>query len=291
MELVTLANPPGEFDGVIVDRAGDVRALWSSFAFDNGRELQQQNFGIPAETVIEMVELAKSRRSLRSLEAELAIVPLSAARKFGLDDMWVRSIEAHDPAHRQVLGITRMVAGSRAAQVLQTGDLVLAIDGAPVNRFREVERAVQKETVRVTVWRAGAELTVDVVTAALSGSDIDRVVVWAGATLQAPHRALASQRGIAPSGVFVAFFSYGSPVTRYGLWAGRRIVEVDGKPTPDLDAFLKVVGGKDDRASIRLKTESWNNATEVITLKLDKHYWPSYELVRGPAGWERHPLE
>jgi len=107
----------------------------------------------------------------------------------------------------------------------------------------------------------------------------------------APHRALAAQRGVAPTGVFVAFFLYGSPATRYGLWAGRRIIEVDGRPTPDLDAFLAAVSGKADRASLRLKTATWNNSVEVSTLKLDQHYWPAYELKRGPSGWERHSLE
>ena len=107
---------------------------------------------------------------------------------------------------------------------------------------------------------------------------------WAGATLQAPHRAMSAQRGIAPTGVYVAYFGYGSPATRYGLYPGRRIVEVDGVPTPDLDAFLKVVLGRPDRSSVRLKTITWNNAPEVITLKLDKHYWPAYEL-RARRGW------
>ena len=93
----------------------------------------------------------------------------------------------------------------------------------------------------------------------LSGSDVERIVQWAGATLQAPHRAMSAQRGIAPEGVYVAFFSYGSPATRYGLSPGRRIVEVDGEPTPDLDAFLKVVAGRPDRSSVRLKTLTWNN--------------------------------
>ena len=112
----------------------------------------------------------------------------------------------------------------------------------------------------------------------MNGRDIDRVLIWAGATLQAPHRAMAAQRGIAPYGVFVSFFFYGSPATHYGLYAGRRITEVDGQPTPDLDAFIKAVSGKPDRASLRLKTMSWNGQTDVITLKLDKHYWPAYEL-------------
>jgi hypothetical protein len=65
-------------------------------------------------------------------------------------------------------------------------------------------------------------------------------------------------------------------------------VEVDGVPTPDLDAFLASVSGKADRASVRLKTLLWNNAMEVVTLRLDQHYWSAYELRRTEAGWERH---
>jgi S1-C subfamily serine protease len=292
LEVVTLVNGPSEFDGVLTDKGGAVRALWSSFAFETGRELTQQNLGVPAEIVAEMVDVVKSGRQIHSLEAEMGVVPLATGRKLGLDDKWIKAVESHSPARRQVLGIGRLVAGSPAAKVFQTGDLILTIDGQVANRFREVERAVQKPHVKVVVWRNGAELPLEVDTVALDGRDIDRVVLWAGATLQAPHRAMAAQRGIEPEGVFVAFFLYGSPATRYGLWAGRRIVEVDGQRTPNLDAFLAAVAGRPDRASLRLKTVTWNNAVEVITLKLDKHYWPSYELTRRPDGtWQRRALE
>jgi C-terminal processing protease CtpA/Prc len=148
-----------------------------------------------------------------------------------------------------------------------------------------------KERVQVTVWRGKGEQILDVATKALPGTDVDRLVLWAGATLQAPHRAMSAQRGIPPTGVYVGYFSYGSPATRHGLYPGRRIVEVDGVPTPNLDAFLAAVTGRPDRASVRLRTITWNNAPEVITLKLDKHYWPAYELKRTDTGWERHTLE
>lgn len=165
--------------------------------------------------------------------------------------------------------------------------MILAIDGRLVTTFRELERAVQKPVVAVTIWRDGAEREFQIETVALDGLGIQRAVSWAGALLQDPHRAMAAQRGINPSGVYIAFFSYGSPATRYGLWAGRRIVEVDDRPTPDLQAFVDAVAGRKDRSPVRLKTITWNGATEVITLKLDNQYWPAYEIRRTEDGWQR----
>jgi hypothetical protein len=292
LEAVSLINPPGDYDGVLSDEKGNVLALWSSFAFESQRELEQVNRGMPAELVAEMLGVVADGRPLYSFEAEFNVQSLAGARELGLPDDWVRRLEEHNPQRRQVLGIDRLVAGSPAAALLEPGDLLLAIDGKVVNRFREVERAVQNPEVKVSVWRDGREKTLQMKTVALDGRDIDRVLIWAGATLQAPHRAMAAQRGIAPYGVFVSFFFYGSPATHYGLYAGRRITEVDGQPTADLDAFIRAVSGKGDRASLRLKTVAWNGQTDVITLKLDKHYWPAYELNRQKDGsWMRTALD
>ncbi len=287
LEVVNVVNAPADFDGVLADRDGRVRALWSSFATESGRDLVQLNRGVPIELVIEMVEAARSGAPLYSLEVEFDTVSVSAARKLGLGDDWVARLESLDGPQRQVLSIARVVAGSPAAGVLREGDLLLAVDGQAVNRPRAVERMTRAPRVAVTVLRDGREETVEVATAALGGNDIDRMLLWAGAVLHAPHRAMAAQRGIEPDGVFVAYFAYGSPATRHKLFAGRRIVEVDGQLVPDLDAFVDAVRGRPDRSSVRLKTVSWNGSIEVITLKLDRHYWPAYELRRTADGWQR----
>jgi S1-C subfamily serine protease len=291
LEVATLVNPPGDFDGVIVGRDGRVRALWSSFASESGREQTQVNRGMPAEFVLEAAEAASTGRPLFSLDAEFDALPISVARKLGLAEPWVGRLEARSPAHRQVLAVARRTAGSDAARVLRDGDLLLAVNGMAVNRFREVELASQAPQVRVTVLRDGKELDLDVRTTVLGGRDLDRLLLWAGAVLHAPHRAMAVQRGIPPEGVFVAFFAYGSPATRYQLFAGRRIVEVDGRPTLDLDAFIAAVRGRPDRSSVRLKTISWNGSVDVTTLKLDEQYWPASEIRRTATGWERRPVD
>ena len=290
LEVATLVNAPTDFDGVIVGRDGKVRALWSTFATEGARDTVQVSRGMPAAVVLEAVEAARGDRPLYSLETEFEAIPIAAARRLGLPPQWVTRFEARDQEHRQVLAVARVAAGSDAAQLLREGDLLLAVDGVPLNRFREVEEATQSPQVAVTVLRDGVEQTVEVATAALRGEDIDRLLLWSGAVLHAPHRAMTIQRAIPPQGVFVAYFSYGSPATRYGLYAGRRIVEVDGKPTPDLDAFIAAVQGRPDRSSVRLKTVTWNGSTGVTTLKLDQNYWPTHELRRTPAGWERRRI-
>ncbi|MFM7066404.1 MAG: trypsin-like peptidase domain-containing protein [Gammaproteobacteria bacterium] len=309
-DLLRLVNGPADFDGVLVDARGRIRALWNSFAFENGREVVQQNLGVPLAGVVDLVARVQAAlpavpppggftqipaapgvAPMRTLDVELSALTLSGARRYGVPDAWLARLAALGGDRRQVIAVSRITGGSDAARRLQAGDILLAIDGRPLTRFLDVEQASAAERVQVTVWRSGTELTVEVATTALDGREVDRVIHWAGATLHAPHRALAAQRGVEPTGVFVAYFLYGSPATRYGLWAGRRIVEVDGEPTPDLDAFLARVRGKRDRESVRLKTVTWNGSVEVITLKLDRHYWPAYELRRGPSGWIRAALD
>jgi len=287
IEGIDLVNAPNEVDGVLVDRHGRVAATWSSFPVQDGGDAAQFNRGIGADLVEEFVNIVRSGRPFYSLEAEFVYAPLFAARNLGVDEEWLARLEENNPLHRRALSVTRLVAGTPAARALQNGDMVLAVDGNVVTSFRALEKAVQKPQVTVTVWRNGKAVDVSVRTAALDGRGIDRLVSWAGALLQDPHRPMAAQRGIEPYGVYVAFFSYGSPATRYGLWAGRRVVEVDDTPTPDLNAFVDVIAQKKDRESIRVKTVTWNGAVEVITLKLDNQYWPAYEVRRTQDGWVR----
>ncbi|MCJ7557989.1 MAG: trypsin-like peptidase domain-containing protein [Gammaproteobacteria bacterium] len=292
LDAIALVNPPGEVDGVLMDSKSRVLAMWTSLSIQGNEGERQINLGLSADIVREMVEAVSEGRDLRSLEAEFMSLSLASARKLGLPSEWILALEKHNPERRNVLQVLRLVGGSDAANMLSSGDVLLALDGKVVNSFREVETAVQgRPTIIVSVWRNGAVQELEVETALLSGDGIDRVVSWAGALLQAPHRALSAQRGNEPVGVYVSFFNFGAPASRYGLVAGRRILEVDGVATPDLDVFLAQVSGKTDRESLRIKTINWNDQVDVLTLKLDKHYWPSYELRKIDGVWRREELD
>lgn len=291
LETLDLVNGPADVDGVVVDRSGKVVSMWSSFAYQNGGEVSQENKGVPAELLEELLALGRDNQYLHSIEVEWGQLPLSSARKLGLEDEWVRRIGSHDNNRRQVLSVVRTVAGTPAAEYLEPGDLLLSIDGQVVTRFREVERAVQREQVTLQILRNQQVESLTVATVALSGRGVRRAIMWAGALLQAPYRDMAAQRGVEPFGVYVSYFAYGSPASRYGLFAGRRIIEVDGISTPDMDSFLALATGRPDRQSVRVTTVAWNNAVEVLTLKLDQTYWPAYEIFYDDTdGWRRRAV-
>ncbi len=46
IDVAQLVNPPGDYDGVLSNEAGEVIGLWSSYAIDNGRDLSQENRGV-----------------------------------------------------------------------------------------------------------------------------------------------------------------------------------------------------------------------------------------------------
>lgn len=111
---------------------------------------------------------------------------------------------------------------------------------------------------------------------------------------------------------------------RYGLYALQWIVEVNGKPTPDLEAFVNVtkvrlivhktsycfIGSSslkytnvicislhvqeiENEEFVRVKTVHLNGKPCVLTLKQDLHYWPTWELSFDPetAMWQRKTIK
>jgi S1-C subfamily serine protease len=289
LETLSLVTPPLGIDGVLTDKRGRAVALWSSFAFDSGADVLQENRGTPIELVEEMLNIVRDDTSLRSLEAEFYQVPLSVARNYDLPAEWLQRLEDADPERRQLLSVARTVAGTPTADVLKPGDLLLSIDDQPITRFRDVELAAKQDRVRVTVWRNKAEASFEIETASLDGRGVRRAVMWGGALLQEPYRQMAAQRGIGSEGVYVAFFAYGSPASRYDLTAGSRIIEVNGVAIAGLDDFITATQDIPEGESVLLKTVTWNDTVRVITVKLDSVYWPTWEVLYN-GDWHRIAL-
>ena len=82
-----------------------------------------------------------------------------------LSRAWAERLVACEQEKRQVLSVQRLIPGTPAHGQLLEGDLILAVDGVPVNRYPAVEAAVLRSPrVQLTVLRDGGEKEVDVST-------------------------------------------------------------------------------------------------------------------------------
>ncbi|MGA9851345.1 MAG: trypsin-like peptidase domain-containing protein [Gammaproteobacteria bacterium] len=289
LEVLSLVNPPANITGVITDRENRVTALWASFAYDEAEDTREIQRGIPAKVVQDMLRIVESHGQLilRTLDVELYPVPLSQARKLGLPAAWANRLEAAEPQQRQVLAVSRLTAGTPAEKLLQTGDLLLVIDGTPATSFHAVTQASQRPRVNLIVLRNRQVMNLSVATVALSGEGTRRILLWGGALLQKPQHAASAQRDIPPTGLLVDYYNFGSPASRYGLTPGQRIIAVNGGATPDMQSFISAVKNEHDGDVIRLTVRTWDGMVQIITLKLDLRYWPTYEVMRGTNGWQR----
>ena len=286
LEGLSLVSAPANVTGVLADKQGRISAFWVSFAYDDQGRTQEAQRGISVDLVQDMMRTVASGGSLRTLDAELYPVSLAQGRKLGLPDDWAHKLAAVDPQRREVLAVVRLTADTPAQKALQSGDLLLAVDGKPVTSFQAVEKASQQPEATLTILRDKQVMQIKVATVALQGQGTERMLMWAGALLQKPPHAVSAQRGVSASGLLVAYYNYGSPASRYGLSTGL-IVAVNEQPTPDMDSFIAAVKDFKDRDNVRLTVRGWDGSAQVVTLKLDLRYWPTYELDHSAQGWAR----
>ncbi|KAJ1563880.1 hypothetical protein HK405_000404, partial [Cladochytrium tenue] len=116
--------------------------------------------------------------------------------------------------------------------------------------------------------------------AAASEPAQQRVVLWAGALVQSPHRSVLLQSRRLPSLVYVSARSKGSPAYTYGLAPTQWVTHVAGSPTPTLDAFVAAVarlGPAADGTYVRVRVVSFDLVPAVLSVKLNLHYWPTVQ--------------
>ncbi|XP_057796551.1 protease Do-like 7 [Salvia miltiorrhiza] len=303
MEVIELDTDFGcAFSGVLTDDLGRVQAIWGSFSTQCSGKSHEFSRGIPIYTIshtLDKIVSAPARLIMplvKILEVELYPTLLSKARSFGLSDSWIRALMKKDPLRRQVLRVKGCLAGSKAENLLQQGDMVLAINKEAVTCFRDIEDACQElDELKVTIFRQGREIDVVVGIDVRDGNGTRRVINWCGCAIQEPHSAVRAL-GFLPQeghGVYVARWWQGSPGHRYNLYCLVWIVQVNGKPTPNLDAFVAVIKEIEHGEFVRVRTVNFKGTSQVLTLKQDLHYWPTWELHFDPETgmWHRATIK
>jgi len=205
----------------------------------------------------------------------------------GLSREWAERLSSCQPERRQVLSVQRLLPSSPTRASLQEGDLILAIDGTPVNSFMAVEACVlERPSVRLTLLRDAMESEIQVTTSEIASDGTTQLIMWCGLILQHTYRAV-SERGFQPDGggVYISYYLFGSPAHKYKLVPKHWVIELNGEPVSDLPSFLALVEQLPHAANVRVKTCDLNGKVAAYTVKTDHNYWRGYEVFRRDGQW------
>ncbi|KAJ1953631.1 hypothetical protein EC988_002882 [Linderina pennispora] len=293
VEGVKLNDQPSSQGGVLCDGSGRALGLWTNVSSqDSSHKDTSSMTGLDVSLLKPTLDAMRNGQlpDIRSLDVELWTVRLAAARTLGLSAERIRSVEqtqSDSPRLLYVLGL--LASESPAARLLRTGDVLLEMNGKPVRNVADIAVIHDAESVDLVVLRDGREAELHVPTTRLDGMETQRVVHWAGALVQTPYRAVQEQIRRLPSNVYVSCTLYGSPANCYGLKPGMWITEIENTPVDDIDAFIRII--KDlslDCAAangryVRVTVVNRNEITRVLSLRVDNHYWPPWQLLRDPT--------
>ncbi|KAF9964338.1 hypothetical protein BGZ70_006599 [Mortierella alpina] len=296
LDAITLDTPLAQqcSSGVLADSEGRVQGLWLSYLGErnnSGRD-NEYHLGLHISTILPILQPMQQGLypKLRSLNVEVMPVQMAQARHMGLSDAWVKKVEEAHPSRHHIFMIRRTETGSVSASILQELDLILSINGKVITRMYELDIQYEASELEMVVLRKKSEVKVSVPTEAVDGHGTSRLVIWAGAMMHEPHKAVLQQSKTLPSRVYVSARSKGSPSYMYGMVPTMWITHINGTPTPDLDALLKAVKKCPDNSYVRVKTMSFDMIPTVLSIKTNMHYWPTAEMVRDDneeSGWRK----
>jgi S1-C subfamily serine protease len=231
---------PGNSGGPLVDMDGDLIGL-NTAIFSRTGQSTGVGFAIPATIVRQVVDSALGGRQTVErpwLGARTQEVTRDLAPSLGL------------PGAQGVI-ISQIYPGGPADRAgLREGDVLLAVDGQPVNDVGSVTYriGVRKpgDTVALRIRREGAERQLTLRSAIPPRTEADQRTLTGllgGATVANFSPALAEERGLDPftSGVVVLDAGTGYARQRAGIATGDIIVNVNGaavRTTAELEAAL-----------------------------------------------------
>ena len=245
---------PGNSGGALVDLSGRIVGI-NTAIFSRSGGSQGIGFAIPANMVKVVVGSARSGGSTVTrpwLGARLQAVTPDIAEGLGLQR----------PAGALVAGVTAASPAGRAG--LRTGDLIVAIDGQPVEDPNAFDYRFATKTIggsaRVGVMRAGREMTLSVPLQAAPDTPHEELVIassspFQGAKVSNLSPALAGDLRLDPStqGVVIVDVASGSPAQSLGFKRGDLIVSVNNAKIAKTRDLERIAGQQSRRWSITIR--------------------------------------
>jgi len=240
---------PGNSGGALVDLDGELVGIATAIASPSGGNVGI-GFAVPsnmAKAVMEqLLEYGEVRRGRLGIMIQDLTPALAEALEIGVD------------RGALVTGVEPESAAARAG--VKAGDIVVALNGSPIESSTELRNRIgltrAGETVKLSVWRDGRTLDVDVLVAAAEAERPETRAPETGDKLDgAEFRNLDRDdpRYRALQGVLVAAVRPASAAWRAGLQAGDIVISVNRRTVTTVQQLTATL--RDTRVPFALEVE------------------------------------
>ncbi len=270
----------GSSGSPVLDLRGKVVALNAG-----ARKDSSASYYLPLDRVKRALELVQAKKPVTrgTLQAVFGSVPWDELARLGLPSDEEAAARKRNPTLAGLLGVKEVVPLGPADGRLRVGDVVLTLDGSPLDAFVPLEEALDDRaggSVLLGVQRGPDRLDVQVPVTDLHTITPSSYLEIGGDLVHTLSFQQARNANVAVRGVYVA--SAGYSLRQAGVPDGARIDEVDGRPTPDLAHFRDaIVGIADDaRVPLHFVTLTEPNRTQVVSWRMERTFFPAQVCTR-----------
>jgi pro-apoptotic serine protease NMA111 len=265
--------------GVLLSSDGTVEALWLKFL--RGSDNEEHHRGLGASFLFSVIDEIRRGKipNLRILGLTAERISMSVARILGLNEGWISRVMTEDPSMHQLFMVSKMDATvpneltqwEQEIHPCLSGDIILTINGRLITRNSDFDVMYNELYLDILVLRDGDEVYLRAPTFPVQ--ETNRAVIFGGAQLQPPHRAVRQVFPQLHSRIYISnIIQSGCPADFFGLQPNTFITAVNEKETETLDDFLretsKIPGG--DYFTVRIV--DLGNIESSVTMRRDDHY-------------------
>jgi S1-C subfamily serine protease len=190
--------------GVLISEDGVVQAMWLNYLDEH----TEYHFGLATPSFLPIVtQIQKGTLpKLRIMGIETVTVPISQACTLGVSKEWIEKVAVANPSRHQLFMVRKVDCPllSPNSRSLEEGDVILTLNGQLMTRVSEFDIMYDQETLNALIVRNGKEIVIEISTISTADLETDRALIFCGAVLQRPHRAVRQLVRKLPSEVYVS---------------------------------------------------------------------------------------
>ena len=265
--------------GVVLSSDGTVEALWLKFL--HGGDNQECYGGLGTSFLFSVINEIRRDKipNLRMLGLTAERISMSVARRMGLDEGWISRVMTENPSTHQLFMVSKMDA-TLPSELAQWGqeihtcmgrDIILTINGRLITRTSDFDVMYNERYLDILVLRDGDEVYLRAPTFPVQ--ETNRAVIFGGAQLQPPHRAVRHVFPQLHSEIYISNITQsGCPADFFGLRSNTFITAVNEKKTETLDDFLRETSKIPGDDYLTVQIVDLKNIESSVTMRRNDQY-------------------